>query len=148
MEFDKTDREILALLQVDARLSYRDIAKRLGVSHTKVSSRIRELEKNGVIIGYTAVVNPESVSDYPLCIRISAGPGVNLGEIGREVAQINSVDIVLRVSGDCELLALALCNDKGEALQVLSEVNMVTGVAKAESHIVLDAIKMYGLQLK
>ena len=144
---DDLDRKILALLTEDSRLSYREIAKQLGVSHANVSSRIKRLEELNVIRGYTVITDPEALELYPLCIRISAGPGADLSQIGTDVSQIEKAHIVMRVSGDCELLTLAMCDDRQEAMDVLQEISKVPGVEKAESHIVLDSIKMSGKRL-
>jgi DNA-binding Lrp family transcriptional regulator len=148
LELDKLDRKILALLSEDSRRSYREIAKHLGVSHANVSSRIRRLEEGSVIKGYTVILDPEVMNLYPLCLRISAGPRADLSEIGREVASLERVHVVLRVSGDCELLALAMCEDRPEALNLLSEISGIAGVDKAESHVVLESLKLSGKNLK
>ena len=144
VEIDRLDREILDILSEDSRLSYREVAKRLGVSHASVSTRIRRLEDEKVIRGYTTVVDPESLGMYPMCVRISAGPGASLSDIGREVAKLSKTYVVLRVSGDCELLALGMCADKQEALEMLSEISEIEEIEKAESHVVLKTLKMMG----
>lgn len=145
---DELDRKILALLAEDSRLSYREIAKQLGVSHANISGRIRRLEEVKVIRGYTVIADPEALGLYPLCIRISAGPGADLSQIGIDVSSIEKAHIVMRVSGDCELLVLAMCDDRQEAMDVLQEISNVPGVEKAESHIVMDSIKLSGKSLR
>lgn len=54
---DKTDRALLSVVQADARLSFREIGRRIGMSTPAVAERIRRLEANGVIRGYTALVD-------------------------------------------------------------------------------------------
>ncbi|MEV6949793.1 winged helix-turn-helix transcriptional regulator [Streptomyces sp. NPDC051172] len=51
---DRTDQEILALLQADGRLTGAEVGRRVGLSQPAASARIQRLEKNGVIIGYRA----------------------------------------------------------------------------------------------
>jgi Lrp/AsnC family transcriptional regulator for asnA, asnC and gidA len=148
LELDELDRRILALLSQDSRLSYREIAKQIGVSHANVSSRIRRLEEEGVIKGYTVILDPEVMNLYPLYLRISASPRADLSKIGSEIAKIDEAHVVLRVSGDCELLALTMCEDRHEALKVLSEISSIAGVEKAESHVVLESIKLSGKNLR
>ncbi|UCD44567.1 MAG: Lrp/AsnC family transcriptional regulator [Candidatus Bathyarchaeota archaeon] len=148
IELDAMDKTILKLLSEDSRRSYREIAKELGVSHANVSARIRRLEDARVIRGYTTVLDPETLNLYPLCIRISAGPGADLSSIEREVARLERSNVVLRVSGDCELLVLAMCEDRQEALELLNEVSGIHGVDKAESHVVLEAVKISGKNMR
>ena len=142
------DDEIIKLLQQDSRLSFREIAKQLDISHVSVSSKVKALEESGIIKGYTAVTDPDKLNNYPLCLRIAAGNGSDLSSIGEEIAEYPEVNVVMRVSGDCELLALAMCRNRESALKLLDEINKIKGIGKVESHIVLEAIKMGGVRLK
>ena len=142
------DKEILKLLSEDSRQSYRELAKQLDLSHVSVSNKVKNLEETGVIKGYTTIIDPDKMNYYPVCLRISASQGGNLSEIGDEVADFPEVNVVMRVSGDCELLALAMCETREQALKLLDEINEIEGIAKAESHIVLEAIKLGGIRLK
>lgn len=145
---DDLDRRILGLLQGDSRMSFREIAKALDVSHVSVSGRLRAMEESGVIRGYTVVTDPDALGSYPLCLRISAEPGSDLSEIGARVAEHEEVSVVMRVSGECELLALAMCRDRQSALGLLDKISGIPGIGKAESHVVLEAIKLGGIKLK
>ena len=142
------DDEIIKLLQKDSRQSYREIAKQLNISHVSVSSKVKALEESGVIKGYTAITDPDKLNSYPLCLRISAGNGGDLSKIGDRIADYPDVNVVMRVSGDCELLALAMCENRETALWLLDEVSAISGIDKVESHIVLEAIKLGGVKLK
>ena len=142
------DSQILRLLAEDSRQSYRELAKQLDISHVTVSSRVKALEESGVIRGYTSVIDHDKLDYYPLCLRISALQGGNLSRIGDEVASHPEVNVVMRVSGACELLALAMCESRESALVLLDRINEISGIAKAESHIVLEAIKLGGVKLK
>ncbi len=55
---DRIDRNILALLQADGRLTGAEVGRRVGLSQPAASARIQRLERNGVITGYRAVVDP------------------------------------------------------------------------------------------
>jgi DNA-binding Lrp family transcriptional regulator len=142
------DKEILKLLSEDSRQSYRDLAKQLDISHVSVSNKVKNLEETGVIKGYTTVIDPYKMNYYPVCLRISAAQGGNLSAIGDKIADYPEVNVVMRVSGDCELLALAMCENREKALRLLDDINDIDGIVKAESHIVLEAIKMGGVRLK
>ena len=58
-ELDTADRKIVELLQEDARLPLKSIADKVSLTSPTVSARIDRLEKDGVITGYRASVNPE-----------------------------------------------------------------------------------------
>ena len=59
MSIDKTDQEILRNLMVDARLSARQLAIKLGMSTVTILTRIKKLEKERIIKGYTAIIDHE-----------------------------------------------------------------------------------------
>ena len=142
------DEEILKLLQKNSRQSYREIAKQLDISHVSVSSKVKALEERGVIKGYTTITDPDKLNSYPLCLRISAGNGGELSKMGEKIANYPEANVVMRVSGDCELLALAMCKNRESALKLLDEISAIKGIGKVESHIVLEAIKLGGIRLK
>lgn len=61
---DERDLEIIAALQEDARATYAEVGRRVGLSPSSVHDRVRKLEGTGVIRGYRAVINPEGVGLY------------------------------------------------------------------------------------
>ena len=58
-ELSKIDRKILRQLQDNGRISYAELARRVGLTTTPCIERVRKLEKLGVITGYQAILNPE-----------------------------------------------------------------------------------------
>lgn len=58
---DSLDRAIIGALQSDGRLTNQDLAAQVGLTHAPCLRRVRRLEADGVITGYTAVVNPEAL---------------------------------------------------------------------------------------
>src|ERR1700742_4625471 len=57
---DATDRRIVALLRENARRSFSDIGKHVHLSAPAVKRRLDRLERDGVLLGYSAVVDPEA----------------------------------------------------------------------------------------
>ncbi|MGH3324964.1 MAG: Lrp/AsnC family transcriptional regulator, partial [Streptomyces sp.] len=70
---EELDRQIVDLLVKDGRMSYTDLGKATGLSTSAVHQRVRRLEQRGVVRGYTALVDPESVG-LPLTAFISVKP--------------------------------------------------------------------------
>ncbi len=59
---DERDSEIIRLLQTDARLSHRELARRLGIAPSTCLERVRALTRRGVILGYHAEINPAALN--------------------------------------------------------------------------------------
>ncbi|MGH2947351.1 MAG: Lrp/AsnC family transcriptional regulator [Solirubrobacteraceae bacterium] len=70
---DATNRLILKELQADARLSLAELGRRVGLSSPAVADRVQRLERDGVITGYGAVVDPRAVG-YALAVVIRIRP--------------------------------------------------------------------------
>lgn len=70
---DERDLHIVAALQQDARATYADVAARVGLSASAVHDRVRKLEQQGVIRGYSAVVDPEALG-LSVTALIAASP--------------------------------------------------------------------------
>lgn len=68
---DAKDSEIVRLLSEDARLTYSDIGKIVGLSRTAVKTRVTALEKAGIIKGYKAIVNPFASSTFDTLISFN-----------------------------------------------------------------------------
>jgi Lrp/AsnC family leucine-responsive transcriptional regulator len=73
--FDPVNRNLVAELQSDARLSLAELGRRVGLSAPAVAERIARLEEDGVITGYRAQVNPRKLGfDLPAILRIRPAP--------------------------------------------------------------------------
>jgi Lrp/AsnC family transcriptional regulator, leucine-responsive regulatory protein len=70
---DSTNRRILAELQADARLSLAELGRRVGLSSPAVADRVQRLERDGVITGYHAEVDPRALG-YELAVVIRVRP--------------------------------------------------------------------------
>ena len=70
---EETDQAIVAALATDGRLSYTDLAERVGLSVSAVHQRVRRLEQRGVIKGYTARIDHEAIG-LPLTAFVAVRP--------------------------------------------------------------------------
>lgn len=70
---EETDRQIVQVLSGDGRISYTDLAERVGLSVSAVHQRVRRLEQRGILQGYRARVDPEALG-LPLTAFVSIHP--------------------------------------------------------------------------
>jgi DNA-binding Lrp family transcriptional regulator len=134
MQIDETDRELIALLQDNARLPVATLARRLGLARTTVQARLDRLESSGVIVGYAPklgqVARPALRATALLSIEPRAGPAV--------LARLKSLHTVQRVhstSGRFDLI-VTIEADTTEALdETLDRIGEARGVKGSESLI-------------
>ena len=94
MELDETDREILRLLQSDARTPFSEIAREIDMSSATVHDRVSQLEEAGVIRGYHADIDPSAV-DYGVSAIV--GLRVEQGHEEASLARLRALDGVREI---------------------------------------------------
>jgi Lrp/AsnC family transcriptional regulator, leucine-responsive regulatory protein len=97
---DDTNRRLLAELQENARLSLAELGRRVGLSPPAVAERVQRLERQGVIVGYRAEIDPRALGlSLGAVIRVRPAPGqlTNVAKLARETSEV--VDC-RRVTGD------------------------------------------------
>ncbi|RDI70667.1 HTH-type transcriptional regulator LrpA1 [Halopelagius longus] len=142
MEATSTQGRILAVLEDDAQASYAEIADRAGVSKPTVRKYIQQLEEEGVIVGYSADVDPKKLSGQSIAlvgIDVSSDSYV---EATRELKGLESVDALYTSSGDHMLMAEVRAAD-GDALgDVISESILgIDGVTAAHPSFLQERLK-------
>ena len=141
MYIDEIDRKILKILNWNARLSYREIARQTKLSTGTVISRLEKLQKNGVITGYYANVDAKKLG-YTLgaIIEVIATKGMFL-EAAQKFSAYPNVSGVYAVSGDSDAIVVAKFRDSDHLNEFLKELNKDSDVVRTGTHIVLKAMK-------
>jgi Lrp/AsnC family leucine-responsive transcriptional regulator len=127
---EELDRRIVAHLAEDGRMSFTDLGKATGLSTSAVHQRVRRLEQRGVIRGYRAVIDPESLG-LPLTafVSIKAVDPVAEDEAPRRLATIPAVESCYSVAGD-EAYILKVRVSSPQALEaLLAEIRSVAAVS-------------------
>jgi Lrp/AsnC family leucine-responsive transcriptional regulator len=106
---DDTNRALLAELQRDARLSLAELGRRVGLSSPAVAERIQRLERDGVITGYHAAIDPRALGfALSAVIRIRPAPGQlhNVAELATQTPEV--VDCRRITGDDCFVMTMQL----------------------------------------
>ena len=82
-ELDGKDWQLLEALQLDARLGYAELGRKVRLSAPSVAERVKRLEEAGVISGYRATVNPITPSKASCGQSRRAGSGIRFNNISR-----------------------------------------------------------------
>jgi len=138
---DETDLRILRELVDDARLSYNEIARRTGLSVGTVAARVRNLEKEGVIKGYGAVLDAEKMG-YGLIavIELVISKG-RLREVEKEVAENPNVYGVYDVTGASDAIVIARFKSRQALSGFVKSLLASEFVDRTLTHIALGTVK-------
>lgn len=134
---DDIDRQLIALLRQDARLSVATLAARLGVSRGTVSNRLRKLEDAHVIVGYRVQLRPDA---EPQQIRAWMGVVVEGNQSRAVIAALlgePSVAALHDTNGRFDLLAELRADSNAALSAVLERVRLIKGIASSETNILL-----------
>lgn len=145
---DKTlDMRILGTLLKDARASYRTVAKKLGTSVATVASRVRHLEKQGIITGYNAVVDYEKLGFlFNVIIEVKVAHG-KLFDVEKKIANDPHVFAVLDHTGGTDTTVLARFRDRKSLDEFIKKLQSVKFVERTETKLILNIIKNEQTQL-
>lgn len=138
MRISKPDELLLSLLRENARASTAEIARRLGLSRTTVQNRIERLERQGVIGGYTVRVNDEyERSRIRAHIMITLHPK-QMPTVVRTLEAMPEVRELHSVSGEHDLIALAVAATIGDVDALTDAIGAIDGVERTTTSVILS----------
>ncbi|HML03965.1 MAG TPA: Lrp/AsnC family transcriptional regulator [Candidatus Bathyarchaeia archaeon] len=141
MLVDETDVKILKTLTANARLSSRQISKQCNMSVGTVLSRIKKMEHEGIIRGYSILPDHEKLG-YELTVvtEITVSKG-RLLEMENEIARFPNVCSVYDVTGLTDAMIIAKFKDREELSKFTKHLLSLPFVERANTHVVLTTIK-------
>ncbi|WP_066568210.1 winged helix-turn-helix transcriptional regulator [Snodgrassella sp. CFCC 13594] len=143
--FDKIDMRILALLQKNARMTMTELADKVGLSTTPVTERVRRLERDGVITGYHAQLNAQTLGQNLLVfveIKLRSKSGNIFEEFRREVLDIPQILECHLVSGEYDyLIKIRLPNMSAYRHMLGNILLQLPAAAESRSYVVMEEVK-------
>lgn len=136
---DDVDRRLLAALRANARMTYAELGRLIGMSGPSVTDRVNRLEQGGVITGYHAAVAPQALG-----LGVSALIGVYLSDAGdqdhvaRQMADLREVEDCWFVAGEESFLIKVRTVDVPSLEQTISRLRGLDGVSRTRTTVVLS----------
>ena len=144
-ELDKIDRKILRILQAEGRMSVTELGERVGLSTTPCTERVRRLEREAVITGYHAHLDPAAVKASLLVfveISLAYKSGDIFEEFRRAALKLPNVLECHLVSGDFDYLLKARISEMASYRKLLgSTLLTLPHVRESKSYIVMEEVK-------
>ena len=138
---DDLDRKIVRVLNLNARKSFRDVAKEVETSVTAVINRVKKLEESGIIQGYIPLVEPEYFGLNLIAIialRISKG---KLLETQKKIAKDARVVFIYDITGEWDSLIIGYFKDRQDLNDFIKNLLSLEYVDRTVTHIVLNVVK-------
>ncbi len=141
MKLEELDRKILKVLNRDARMSFRRIAKELRISPTTLYNKVEKLERSGVLKGYIPLINKESLG-YDLTAIISLRVKQEKDrEVQKAIAKFPQVGAVYEVTGDWDLILVCYFKGRDDLTNFLKKELPLSNIERAMTHLVLNVVK-------
>jgi len=143
-QLDKIDRNILRLLQQDARMPHTELARKVGLSTTPCKERVRRLERDGVIQRYQAVLNPAALDRGLVVfvqIRLNRTSQDIFEEFTARAVDLPEIQECYLVSGNFDYLLKARVADMNAYRTLLGETLLtLPGVLESTSYVVMEQV--------
>ncbi|HID72448.1 TPA: Lrp/AsnC family transcriptional regulator [Candidatus Micrarchaeota archaeon] len=137
---DSTDRQILLELRRNCRRSYREIAAEIGMSPAALIERIKRLEEQGIVTGYSANFDYLKLGfDFMAVLQISISG--DLLRIQEKIAKLPGVAAVYDTTGSYDSVAILMCKSRQELSALVKKILGIQGVDKTNTNMVLNVVK-------
>lgn len=145
LKLDSIDRRILKELQADGRISFTDLAPRVGLTVSPCLERVRRLEAAGIIRGYAAVIDPQAV-DAGLLIFVELSLTYTSAEVfsdfKRALHKLPQVQECHLVSGDFDYLIKVRTRDMNSYRELLGEMlRNLPNIRSSKTLAVMEELK-------
>jgi DNA-binding Lrp family transcriptional regulator len=138
-DLDPLDRQLLALLKVNARLPLARLARSLGCARSTVQLRLKSLEQRGVITGYTLSLARPETSRRIHAIVLVAIDTQHEATVIEALARRHEVDRIFTVSGRYDLCCMVSTESTQELDQLIDRMRGVKGVKETFSTLLLSS---------
>lgn len=144
-QLDDTDREIIGLLREDARRTFADIAGRVSISAPAVKRRVDRLQQEGLILGYTAIVDHRRMG-LPLqaFIELRFAGRTKPDDIASVATGIVEVEVLYTTTGDPDAVALVRVGDIDDLKRVIDLLRRTRHVTDTNTLMILGTSKPHG----
>ncbi|MFB6118872.1 HTH-type transcriptional regulator Lrp [Halosegnis sp.] len=140
MTYENLDRKLVNALLRDGRASLRSLAEELDVSVTTVSNHISDLEEQGIIDGYTPVVDYGELGyDVTAIIQLKC-EGSALTDITDRLREHKQMTSVYEVTGDHDIIAIGKFTDTDHMNEQIKELLVDPDIKESNTSVVLNAV--------
>ena len=143
MKIDKTDKNILDILQQDGRASASNIANEIDISIPTVTDRIKKLQDAGIIKGIHAVLDPKPLGlDVAAIITLISESSLYYKEVTKEAEKTPEVLQCLSTTGKGSHMLFVVTHNSSTLEELLRKIQSWSGVIRTETQIILSDYKM------
>ena len=139
---DSIDAKILEVLQQNCRISLSDLSKRVNLSVSAVSERIKKLDNSGIVEEYTAIINPRAMrKDLAVLMQVSIDVTHDESRFFKLVAENEDILECHHVTGEYDYVLKIITEDTSTLESLMSKVKSIPGVRGTQTNVFLSTLK-------
>ena len=138
---EEIDLQILSLLQEDCRLSFNKIARKLGISVGTAFNHVKNMEKKGLINGYTILLDSSKLGYSLTVIIMIQAEGSYLADVENEISKSANAVAVYDITGDYDAVAIAKFKDRPSLNAFIKNLLALPHIKRTVTHIALNVVK-------
>jgi len=140
---DELDKEILRLLQKNGKLTYEEISNQVGRPPSTVRDRIKKMEENRLILGYSTVIDEERIGMKADAYLSADLPPEHISEAFASLFSMERVSEILKITGERRIMFRIKANDNAELMSIIDKDIRPLGFDNIEVKMVLDHLIRY-----
>jgi DNA-binding Lrp family transcriptional regulator len=137
---DETDQRILQELRRNCRRSYRELAQSAGMSPAALIERVKRLEEQGIVTGYSANFDYLKLG-FEFMAVLQIGIAGDLLEVQQKISKLGGVAAIYDTTGQYDSVAILMCKSRNELSSLVKKILATKGVQKTNTNIVLNVVK-------
>ncbi len=142
VDIDEIDRQILRLLQLDARISCADLSRKLGVAEATIRFRVNRLVENRVITKFTCLLDPAKMGfKVSGAILLKIEP-THLELACKQLMAFKETQYLFQSTGEYDVVSVVLAEDMGKLNDLVMKTKMIEGVKDARVSVITRMLKL------
>lgn len=142
VELDDLDKQILTIIQNNAKASLRDIEKEIDLTTTSIRMRINRLKEKNVIKRYITLIDCRHLGYREMVMAsLRLNSSQSLEDLKTKIETMEKVKYAYVITGEYPLFVMAKCLDHSDSMELIETLRNLPGVEEIKTQIVLDRIK-------
>jgi Lrp/AsnC family transcriptional regulator, regulator for asnA, asnC and gidA len=138
---DEIDKDIIKLLQKDARLSFAEIGRNLNLAETTARFRVNRLVENGIITRFVALLDPEKIGlKVGGAILLKIDPA-HLEEACKQLTAFEETLYLFKSTGEYDVVSMILAHDMEHLNELVKRTKLIVGVKDARLSVTTKILK-------
>ena len=142
VELDDLDKQILSIIQNNAKASLRDIEKEIDLTTTSIRMRINRLKEKNVIKQYVTLIDCRHLGYREMVMAsLRVNSSYPLEDIKKKIEEMIKIKYAYIITGEYPIFIMAKCLDHSDSMKLIEKLRNLPGVEEIKTQIVLDKIK-------